>query len=423
MSEERLEFTELGKTGLNRWGGVVQEEWLSELSGQKAVRVYKEMRDNDPIVGAILFAIEMLCRRATWRIEPGGNTDEDKRARDFLETCFQDMSQSWENTVSEILSFLVFGWSYFEIVYKLRKGDNDNPSMRSKYNDGRVGWRKFAIRAQETLYKWEFDEEGGIKGMWQIASPDYAPRFIPIEKSLLFRTKVIKGSPEGRSILRNAYRPWFYKKNIETIEAIGVERDLAGLPVVWVPPNVAAPRTTEERAAFEAFKRLVTGIRRDQKEGIIMPLVYDESGKKLYDLTLLSTGGSRQFDTGEIISRYDLQIAQTVLADFIKLGSEKVGSYALAVSKTSIFTMAISAFLGEIASVMNTYAIPRLFRLNKFNVKEYPRLTHSEIKDINLEEISKFISNLSGAGAELFPDEDLENYLRQIANLPLRPRE
>jgi len=411
-------FTELGSTGLSRWGGNIYEEWLPELQGIKAIRVYKEMQDNDPIIGAILFAIKMLCRQATWRVEAAGSSNADREAAAFLESCLGDMSVSWQDTISEILSMLVFGWSWHEIIYKRRMGDSRDPTKRSKYTDGRIGWRKLPIRAQETLYGWVFDEEGGIQAMKQLAPPDYQIREIPIEKSLLFRTEATKGSPEGRSILRNAYKSWYFKKNIEIIEGIGIERDLAGLPIVWVPPNVASPSTDQERQALQAFKDLVTKIRRDQQEGIVMPLAYDDKGNKLYDFTLLSTGSRRQFDTSAIIQRYNTQIAQTVLADFIMLGTQKVGSYALASSKTNLFAVAIGAFLDEIEDVFNTHAVPRLFKLNDFKVENYPELRHGDIEDVDLEELGNFIQKLSSAGAPLFPNKELEKYLLEVANLP-----
>jgi len=409
---------ELGSTGLSRWGGYVQEEWLPELQGTKAIRVYKEMRDNDPVIGAILFAIKMLCRQATWRVEAAGASNADRKAAVFLESCLYDMSTSWQDTISEILSMLVFGWSWHEIVYKRRTGDSRDPTKRSKYNDGKIGWRKLPIRAQETLNEWIFDDDGGIQAMKQLAPPDYQIREIPIDKSLLFRTEATKGSPEGRSILRNAYKPWYFKKNIEIIEGIGIERDLAGLPVVWVPPNIASPQTEEERLAQKKFKEMVTKIRRDQQEGIVMPLAYDEKGNRLYDIQLLSTGGRRQFDTSAIIQRYDTRIAQTVLADFIMLGTQKVGSYALASSKTNLFAVAIGAFLDEIEDVFNTHAVPRLFKLNDFKVENYPELRHGDIEDVDLEELGNFVQKLSGAGMPLFPNKELEKHLLEAANLP-----
>ena len=59
----------------------------------------------------------------------------------------------------------------------------------------------------------------------------------------------------------------------------------------------------------------------------------------------MSTGGRRQFDTNAIIERYDTRMAMTVLADFIFLGHQSVGSFALSSDKTELFSMAIGAYL------------------------------------------------------------------------------
>ncbi len=417
-------FVELGSTGLTRFGGWVYEEWLRDLQGQQGIKVYKEMRDNDPVVGAFLFAIEMLLRQTSWRVEAASDDNKDQEAADFLESCLYDMSTSWHDTITEIISMLVFGWSYHELVYKRRMGDSQDPTKRSKYTDGRIGWRKIPIRAQETLWKWLFDDEGGIQGLEQLPPPDYQLRTVPIGKALLFRTKTNLNNPEGRSILRNAYRPWFFKKNIEEIEGIGIERDLAGLPVAQVPPELLSPNaTTDQKAVLTAIKTIVTSIRRDEMEGIVFPSEFLPNGNKSgYKLDLLSAGaggGRRNFDTSAIITRYDQRIAMTVMADFILLGHEKVGSFALSSSKTELFSMALGAYMDSIRDVFNTHAVPRLFALNSFQgITELPRLEHGDVESPNLKELGDYITTLSGAGATLFPDDQLENYLREAASLP-----
>ncbi|NBO56040.1 MAG: hypothetical protein EBU84_15960, partial [Actinobacteria bacterium] len=224
MADSSL-FREAGSTGLRRTSGYIFEEFLPQLQGYRAINTYREMRDNDPIVGAILFAIDKLIRQVQWRVQPATNSVEDKRAAKFVESCMHDMSTSWEDTISEILSMLPYGWSLHEIVYKKREGNEASVSEnRSRYDDGYIGWRKLPIRAQDTRQEWIFDKNGGIMGMVQSAPPDFTLRTIPIEKALLFRTTSDKNNPEGRSILRNAYRPWYFKRRIEEIEAIGVER-------------------------------------------------------------------------------------------------------------------------------------------------------------------------------------------------------
>ena len=175
-----------------------------------------------------------------------------------------------------------------------------------------------------------------------------------------------------------------------------------------------------EKLILAQIKRIITNIRRDEQEGIVFPLAYDEGGNKLYDLALLSSGGKREFDTSEIIERYDRRIAQTCLADFILLGHEKVGSFALASSKTDIFAMAIGAWLDSIAGVFNRYAVPRLFEINGIRPSGYPRLVPSDIETPELSEVADYIAALASAGAALFPDMELENHLRRIGGLPER---
>lgn len=424
MPEQNINlYAEAGSTGLTRFGGYISEEWLRDLQGVRGVKIYKEMRDNDAIVGAFLYAIEMLLRQVSWHAVKGGDSKADEEAKDFLETCLGDMASTWQETLTEILSMLPFGWAYLETVYKKRNGTTKT-AVSSKYTDGRIGWAKWSIRAQETLYQWRYDDTGNgeLQGMEQLPPPDYRIRYIPLEKALLFRLTSTKGNPEGRSILRNAYRSWYMKKNIEEVEAIGIERDLAGLPVVWLPPDILSKQTTDQVTAYNSWKKLITNIRRDEQEGVMMPLVYDDNNNKMYDLTLLSSGSRRQFDTSVIIGRYNQQIAMTVMADFLLLGHEGVGSFALSSNKTDLFSVALGAILDSIAGVLNTYAVPRLFALNDFGtLTALPTFEHDDIESPDLAVLGDFITKLAGAQMPLFPDEDLEEFLRTAGGLPKRP--
>jgi hypothetical protein len=192
------------------------------------------------------------------------------------------------------------------------------------------------------------------------------------------------------------------------------------MPVALVPPQLLSDNaTTEEAAALTQIKKIVRNIKRDEQEGIVFPLAYDpDSGNLAYDLKLLSTGGSRQFDTDKIINRYDQRIAMTVLADFILLGHEKVGTQALSVSKIQLFSDSLNAWLTNIAAVFNTYAIPRLMRLNGFDPAVFPVLRFDPSRNVDINVIGDYVAKLAGAGAALFPDASLEDHLREIAGLP-----
>ena len=423
MAKPDLE--ELGSTGLRRSGGTVYEEFLTNLRGIRGARVYREMADNDPTIGSMLFAIEKVVTRLEWRVDPysdsskdGDVSPEDKEVADFVESCLNDMSDSWDQTLSQILSMLIYGYSYNEIVYKVRQGDSKDAKRRSKFDDGKIGWRKLPIRAQETLFRWEIDVDGGIQAMVQSDPSSGGTHIIPIEKALLFRTTTAKNNPEGRSILRNAYRPWFFKRRIEEIEAIGIERDLAGLPVAYVPPEyLSSNATPSQQAVLASITSIVQNVKRNEQEGVVMPAMYDEAGHKVFDLQLLSSGGSRQFDTDKIIQRYDQRMAMSILSDFILLGHDRVGSYALGATKMDLWSMAVDSIAKNISEVMNQYAIPRLLKLNGMDVSRSPFLTYGEVSHVDLTEISDFVTKLAQAGV-LMPDPKLEDYLRELAGLP-----
>lgn len=411
-----IDFREVGATGLRRFSGFIYDEFLKELTGWKAIQVYKEMSRNDSSASAALGLIKNICRRVSWRTNPASSNPRDTDAADFLETAMNDMSMTWTDTINENLSMLEYGYSPHEIVYKRRCGDVFDPSMRSKYADGRIGWRKLPIRAQETIYRWQFDDHGGIQGVEQLAPPHYYHVTIPVEKLLLFRTTIDKNNPEGRSLLRGAYRSWYLKKNIENIEGIGIERDLAGLPMAFVPPELLSKNATAaQKNILSQIKNIVINVKRDEQEGLVFPMQYGADGKLLYDFKLLSTAGNRQFDTDKIITRYDHRILMALWSDFLLLGSKDAGSWALAKSKVDMMSMAVGAQLDVITDVYNNYAVPRLFKLNDFQVSEYPQIVHGDLGQKDLEVIGTYFKNLALSGMPIFPNQELEKELIEVA--------
>lgn len=406
---------ELGRIGQQRWGGIFYEEFLPELRGQRGIQTYKEMAENDDIIGAILFAIKMLIRQVDWNVQPGGAEDADEECADFVESCLYDMEDSWTGTLSEILSFLTYGWSAHEIVYKRRMGRSKNPQLNSKYDDRLIGWQKLPIRAQDTLYQWEYGPNDELQGMTQMPPPDFGLITIPADKLLLFRTESRKGNPEGRSILRNSYRLWYFKKRIQEIEGIGIERDLAGFPVLVAPEGVNIWGEDRDMTRLRSLaEKLVKNIRRDSMEGIVLPFGWE--------LKLLSTGGKRNFDTSAIIERYDTRIAMTVLADFVLLGHQNVGSFALSDNKTELFSMAIGSLLDIICETFNKKAIPQLIDMNAEHftgITNYPELIHGDIETQDLQKLGDYLQKMTSVGL-LQPDSSLEDFIRQQAGLPKR---
>lgn len=427
---------ELGYSGLRKTSGIVQEDFLPALAWPKQNQVYKEMMYNDPIVGGMLFAIEMIIRKVQWQIQPASDSPKDMMVAEFVDSCRGDMEKSWAETINDILSFLPYGFCVTEKVFKRRSGNViKDPRFKSKYNDGLWGWRKFPMRSQDTVYKWVYDKgdiENGysnptkqgdtteLMGLLQRNPNNGDLLYIPRDRFLLFRTNSRKENPEGISILRQAYRPWYFKKTIEEIEAVGIERSLKGIPVIYIPPAyMATNATAEQRAVYTAMQKIGTSIRANEQACVVMPLAYDDKGKELFKIELLGqnqTSGN-MFDTDKTIQRYSTQIAQTVLADFIMLGNQSVGSYALSNNKVKMFHSAISAWLDNIADVFNKDAIPQLIELNGWDISTAPTLKYGTIDNHSIEELTEFLSKLTDSGF-LDPTPELRDWAMSKVDAP-----
>lgn len=407
---KNINYKQLGATGLRRHGTYIYEEFLPELRWPRAGNIYQEMADNDPVIGSILYLAEMLIRGISWEVEPASQEKNDVEAADFLKECMFDMSMSWPSTISEILSMLTYGFSFHEILYKVRRGPEESSAKyRSKFKDGKIGWREFAIRSQASLDEWIYDEESNLVAFVQVVQPSYKRIAIPMSKGVLFRTRVSRGNPEGKSLLRNAYRPWFFKKHFEEIEGIGIERDLAGFPVLTAPESLDLWNEEDENmvALRQRAEELVASVRRDSEEGILLP-----NG---WNLELLTSGSSRQIDIGSTIDRYDNRIAITLLSDIILLGSHS-GSFALADTKESMLAASLQAQVLNIADVFNSDAIPKLFSYNNFNnIVQLPKIVPGQIKTPSLKELALM---LRATGLDISKDIKLQNFFRHLLGIP-----
>ncbi len=414
-------YEEYGRTGLRHWGGFLFEEWLTELqSDRRAAEVFREMGDQDPIVGGVLFAIQSLMRRVRWWTEPGkpmkgrpGRQQSGARGAEWFESVIRDMRYSWEDTLGSNLSFLQYGYDYEEIVYKKRNGETSDPTTNSEYSDGTIAPGKIVTRSQDSNWKWVFDDVGEIVGYIQNPPPDYLLRFIPIEKALHFRTTTFKDSPSGRSILRSAYRSWYYARNLQNLEGIGMERDLAGLPILTPPEGTDIWDTNDPAmvAILQQAQNVVSSIRRDEQEGVIKPFGWT--------LELLASAGQRQLDISGAIKRYQMDIATSMLADVMLLGQQATGSYALSVTKKDMFTASLGMFLDIISSVYNTQLIPRLWKLNGFT-DPMPKLCHGQVETIDLDTLGNFISRLGVSGAPIAWETALP-WMNDQAGIPQPP--
>lgn len=430
---------ELGTTGLRVSDGRIYEEVDEHFRWPKLVHTCK-MMSRDETVYAATNAIKALIRRIKWRvhtpdldIETTASVDREK----FIWSCMHDMEHSWGDFVNESLSMLTYGFSVHEKVYKRRQGNNDRIKYKSKYEDGKIGWAKLPIRSQDTIYRWLFDSEYNLTGIEQNLSnildyslPKAGSKFkydnsyvtIPANKLLHFKHDSERGNPEGNTPLKACHVAWRYKTTIAEFEAIGVSRDMNGMPVIRIPPEYMSPEASPDKiAVYEYMQDIIRNIHMNEQAGLVFPRFIDpESKQDLFDFELISVDGSKQFDTGKIIDRYENKILMTYLADVLKMGQDSsVGSFALSDNKTNLMAVGIEAILTEFLEVINNDLIPQTAKMNGWDLSQpLPQIMYEDLDERDLDKLGTFVQRTVAAGA-MEVDQSLSDELRRAAKLPV----
>lgn len=421
----------LGISGENTINGQIRsDEFLPELRGKKAIRKYREMRDNDSTIGAVMYATEQVLRDVDLKVYACNDSPEAQREADFVESVLCDMDHTLDDHIAEALSCLSYGFAWFEVVYKRRVGPTQSSDKkRSKYTDGRMGVRKIAMRAPWTVSRFDVDNKtGDIQGIYQDGG--YAgttKHYIPSRKSLYYRTTSLNGDPSGRSILRNAYTSYEYLNNLQAIEAIAVERELAGIPVARIPSEYLSPDATPSQVQFKSnLEQILRDVKFNEQGYIITPsdTYPDKDGSptniRLVDVELMSSSGSRNIDINPIVSRYQHDIARSVLSEFLMLGSQG-GSYALSKSKTDLFLRALESYIQQIVDVLNKQLVERLWELNGLDYSLMPTIKAGDVAPHDLREIAGFLRNLNGADINVSNHPEVIQNLMDIADLNYDP--
>ena len=218
---------------------------------------------------------------------------------------------------------------------------------------------------------------------------------------------------------RPAVIPYWHSKRMQDFESIGAERNLAGMPIMEVPPDLLSPNANPEDQALRAeLEKFVTAVRMDQRWGGLVPSEYNEDGTaSQYRFKLVQNSGRSAIDTDVVIRRHESRMMMLFLAQFLMLGMEGHGSFSLSSNMTSLFGTAIGTIMDQIASVINLDLIPRRQRMNGIDPALTPVLMHGDIEGPVLKEVGDYVQKLASSGM-ITPTPALERRLMEIGNLP-----
>lgn len=404
---ERFKLGESGYIGLNIYSGVSNNELKKELNFPNSIKTFKEMSYHSAVNSSITL-FDSIISKATWSFKaPRDASEEEKRQCKLVESMMQDMEHSWAEFIRDVLSMNIYGFSVHEKVYRKRYKTNG-----SMFNDGVIGWKKLPIRSQETIQEFKFSADGNdITGVTQNISgvTDVYNRYssrvtteitLPRSKFLLFRAGKHRGDPFGVSPLRDAYLAWRFLTALEDLEAVGVSKDLNGLPVLMLPPQyLSADATPEQKAIKTYYENAMKNLQMNQQSAMILPNAFDpESKKPLFSLELLSVDGKKAFDISKIKEYYRNLIYTSLFSDILQMGQSATGSFALGSIKNSLSGAAAEGMIKVICEVLNQDLIRQTYEINGWDVSRRGTLDYDNLEDTDLETVSKFWQRVASVG-------------------------
>lgn len=405
--------TEVGNTGLNLRGvrGKVEENISKLWKGKNKKDFISEMRLNDPYVNAWINAKNAIALKPDWVIQP--RNPEDSKSKEYADLIsnmlFNDMATTFNSFVLNSTTMAEYGFAISEIVLKKRQGKTDNPMTTSLYNDGLFGVAKLSPRWQNSITKWDIDNNGNIENVYQ-RSDDFGTTDIkiPYKKILHFVMNGYNGNPEGESVLRGTFASYYNKKNIERIQRETFERGFTGILDIQVPPRYMSkkyntPEGVEMMRVIDAFLR---NVKQGKEAGIVRPASKD------FNIELIQGKTGTGLDPDKMIDRYNTEIVMCLLSDSF-MGKSKVYQGASGEqTKTKIYKSFIGIILDEIKEQINKKLIPLLFNINNLDTEYMPYLDYGNLDDLDLQAVSWFIQSVAkNCGPLMTPTYELNNFL------------
>jgi hypothetical protein len=379
----------LGSPGYNDVPqGYVSHEFMAELLPPGGLNKFLRMVMNDPIVGGLMLHLCFAMKRIKWEIV-GDNAD-------FVKNQIENLATPLDNIFLEMASAFIFGFYIGEMIWTIKNG------LVTLYDI-------------EPRFQTSIQSINDKDGMIEQFSADVGTVKIPYKKCLHHVFLSYSRNPWGIALVRHIYKPYYYKVSIEATEAVGLDRDLTGLPMMTSPPGFdftaadpGSPNFQELAATTLSWAtEIVTNVRKDQQQGIVKPdgWVFD----------IIRGENRTTIPTTDIISRYNTEMAAGLLENFLALGAFATTNNSNTSTHVNNFIAACEAYASAIANSL-TYQVFK--KICEYNGKDkFPWLSTRITNFSTLKDTANYIKSLTDSGV-IMPNQKLEKAVLDLANLP-----
>lgn len=326
----------LGVTGSRLlYGQLVDDEKNTLLKGERAYETYDLMRRTDTDVFQSLEILKNPILGCNWVIEPASKKPIDIEIADFIATnLFEELP--WGRINRESLLRFDYGCYLFEAISHValveRRRYPNLPTARGRGRPKRgemtasVRWRAFEPRHPRTVRRWipNADLTTQLDRIVQWFEGDdlrQAGEYVIPASVLLRFTNCQEGSNfAGRSTLRPIHADFREKTHLRKVEAVRHERQNCGLPVIECASDPDQDDLDDLEVTLEALSSY-------EQSFLMLPFGY----KFHFD----TSGSGNGTNVGDRLKELRRSVLDNVLAGFMALGQDGVGSNALAGAQSS----------------------------------------------------------------------------------------
>ena len=391
-----------GAPGFSVIGGqVIYQEQSRLLQNRRSRwRTFDSILTNTSIVAAGSRFYTDLLKKSVWTFEPSEADSSGEFAERAERMITKDPITFWPEVVAQIGMFKFYGFSVHEWI--VREDD-----------EGYGTFDDISIRPGHSIYGWDVDERGRVRGVIQQDPQTHAFNYMSLDKLVYVADRAYSSSPEGLGLLRQLVEPCQRLEKYEQLEGWGHDLDLRGMPVIRTPREELKKQGKTEAEIEDIewdLRDLAQNHSYNPERGVVISsAVYrtdDEreapSNVPKWNVELLQGQARSHAEIAAAISRINHEAARTMSVDQLLLG-EGLGSYALSRDKTQAFHLMINSALDTIRDVVEDRLVGTLWMLNGWDDALKPEIITSTVDHKDIYQLATAYRDIGMAVATLPP--------------------
>lgn len=366
-----------------------------QLGGRDGMRTYKKMRIDEQVKAVMNFKRDAIFARG-WTFSFASGTklsDEEQATRiSVAKAWVEKIRGSFIDALNCVATGRDFGYSLTEKVYSSFEHDGRNY----------IGVSKLKGR-DPTTFEFQTDEWGELVRCEQLAAGKRQE--IDLRKFIHYVHNPEFDEYYGRSDLREAYKPWYWKNQMMDLMLTYGERMAGGFVTIQRDANATGILSPADRNKLD---EVVENLR--TVTGIVLPAGYT--------LTVHSPAATDFFM--RVVEFFDLAIARSLLVPNL-LGvshTGQTGAFAQSQTQLEAFFWTLNADKVRLQSCLNEQLFRDLGDQN-WGDGEYPHFEFKELSSETLKWLVQTWSGLVGSGIVIATEED-ERLLRARLEMPER---